>query len=263
MSIRRFAELVCGRIEFTRRLPSTSGSGLIRVSTRVGGLKYLFKTASHWDEELLSMAKLLVAPNEHVWDVGANVGLFSMAAAFHAGEGGSILSIEADIDAIALLHSTASNHWANHARISVLPVAISDDNGVVVFAIAQRARAANAIHGYGSSQMGGVSSVRAVPCMTLDRLLAFYPAPDVLKIDVEGAETLVLRGAREVLHQYRPKIYCEVNCNTAPVVCAWLKELGYAVWDGGGFVHGTRDPVSHATTNLVAIHSGEDKNRPS
>ncbi|WP_152207616.1 FkbM family methyltransferase [Marinobacter changyiensis] len=229
-NIGRIAEIVLGPLGFSRRLPQGSGGGLIRVSSRVGGLKYLFKASDRWDPELLDIAGTLVSRNDSVWDVGANVGLFSKAAAFHAGTQGIVLSIEADFDVIALLHATARRSSESEAKMTVLPVEIADRQGVLSFAIARRARAANAIEEFGSTQTGGgVSEVRTLPCMTLDSLLSHLPAPDVLKIDVKGAEILVLNGAKQILEQARPKVYCEVLAKTREQVCELFEGFGYVV----------------------------------
>jgi FkbM family methyltransferase len=251
--VRRLMERSVGRLVFTRRLPAASGRGLIRVSGRVGGLKYLFKSAKQWYPELLTVAETLVLRDSHVWDVGANVGLFSKAAAFHAGPGGSVLSIEADLDAVALLAATAKRKSNAESKVTVLPVAIADTQGVVTFAIARRARAANAISGFGSSQTGGLSELRTLPCMTLDSLLPHFPPPDVLKIDVEGAELLVLKGGLRVLGHVRPRIYCEVGTATRAEVCEFLLRLGYEVWNGSGYNHRVRNPVDDETSNIVAL----------
>lgn len=253
--IRRAMETVLGPLVFSRRLPQSAGSGFIRVSPKVGGLKYLFRGSDRWDPELLDIAATLVSRSDSVWDVGSNVGLFSKAAAFHAGSQGNVLSIEADFDVIALLNATARQSSENEAKMTVLPVAIADRQGVLSFAIARRARAANAIEGFGSTQAGGVSEVRTLPCMTLDSLLSDFPAPDVLKIDVEGAEILVLKGAKQVLTQARPRVYCEVSANTREQVCALLEGFGYAILEGKGFGHGVREQVTQRTLNIVALPS--------
>jgi hypothetical protein len=51
-------------------------------------------------------------------------------------------------------------------------------------------------------------------------------APDVVKIDVEGAEVQVLEGMRETLERHRPALICEVH-GTAPEVCDFLESRGY------------------------------------
>ena len=252
--VRRTAEVVLGSFIIKRRLPDTAGSALIVASAKVGGLKYLLKSSAKWDPELLTIAALLVRKGQSVWDVGANVGLFSKAAAFHAGAEGAVLSIEADVDAVVLLNRTCRYRAPSHADMTVLPVAVSDLVGFVQFDIAKRARAANSIHGFGSTQTGGVRESRTLPCVTLDSMLTQFRAPDVLKIDVEGAELEVLRGAAAVLGQPRPIIYCEVSALTRADVTGLLESCAYGLWDGCGFDGSLNSPrMSQATSNLVAI----------
>lgn len=251
--VRRLVEIALGPFVVRRKLPREAGAGLIAVSARVGGLKYLFKRALHWDPELLNVAAILVKDGQYVWDVGANVGLFSRAAAFHAGSNGQVLSIEADIDAVMLLNKTVKYNSPSHSKITVLPVAVSDSVGIVSFAIAKRARAANSIEGHGSTQTGGVREVRTLPCTTLDSLLQNITAPDVLKIDVEGAELRVLNGAGNVLQNIRPVIYCEVAENNKAEVTRLFASNGYRLWNGDSF-YGTSFPeIANAARNTVAI----------
>ncbi len=251
--VRRLAEVGLGPLIIRRRLPRAAGAGAIVVSGKVGGLKYLLKSARFWDPELLDIAAQLVKDGHSVWDVGANVGLFSKAAAFHAGAQGRVLSIEADLDAVALLNRTCRLRSPCHAEMTVLPAAISDSVGFVRFLIAKRARAANSIEGFGSTQSGGVKETRTLPCVTLDSLLGHFPAPHILKIDVEGAELGVLEGGGKVLGQFRPAIYCEVSREVRSEVTCLLQDHSYRLWDGSGF-DGTLHPgISLATHNTVAI----------
>ncbi|WP_240125144.1 FkbM family methyltransferase [Thermomonas alba] len=252
--LRRLAEIVFGPLVVLRRLPATSGGGRILVSGRVGGLKYLLKSAPRWDMPLLNVARALVKPGHVVWDIGANVGLFARAAAFHAGVDGFVLAVEADADVVRLLRKTAAMTEPGHARIDVLPVAVSDACGVVRFDIATRARAANAIHGFGSTQTGGVQETRLLPSLTLDALLDHFPAPGVLKIDVEGAELGVLAGARCLLTACRPMVYCEVQDYTRRQAVQLLEDGGYTVFDGDRFaVQGALLPVNDRTSNVIAL----------
>ncbi len=250
---RRIAERMLGSLVLHRRLPDDAGAGPIVVSGQVGGLKYLFKKAASWDPELVSIARLLVQPGDAVWDVGANVGLFSRAASYFAGSGGMVASIEADLDALSLLHKTSRHPAIGHADMVLVPVAINDSNGFVRFEIARRARAANAIHGFGSTQMGGVKESRIVPCVTLDYLLDHFVAPKVLKIDVEGAEIAVLAGADTTLGRARPAVYCEIGKATWQATVGTLVKRQYRCVDGRAFVCGELCDVTASTTNMVAI----------
>ncbi|MFT3755240.1 MAG: FkbM family methyltransferase [Pseudoxanthomonas sp.] len=237
-----------------RRLPIRAGGGVLYASGKVGGLKYLFKPADVWDPELLRIAGALVRSGDSVWDVGTNVGLFSKAAACLAGPTGAVLSVEADLDAVRLLNRTCRKHDPAHAEMTILPVAIGEETGVIRFAIAKRARAANAIEGFGSTQMGGVLEVRTLPCFTLDDLSSHFRPPDVLKIDVEGAECLVLRGATTILRDVRPLVYCEIQSASWHEVTSLLERHDYLLRDGEGFDGGLDcPPVDQHTSNLVAI----------
>lgn len=208
---RSVAERLFGSVVFSRHLPASSGGGKLIVSGKVGGLKYLFKSSNAWDPELLRVSSVLVRENDTVWDIGANVGLFAKSAAYLAGAGGCVYAIEADADAQVLLNRTISFASKDEAPITLLPVAVSNQVGWEIFAISRRARASNSLAGYGSSSTGGVLQRRTIPAVTLDKLLENFPPPDVLKVDVEGAEVKVFEGAKSILTTVRPMIYCEIS----------------------------------------------------
>ena len=249
-SLRRLAEWMFGRVILVRSLPAEAGGARIVVSARVGGLKYLFKASRQWDPELLCIVGVLVRPANSVWDVGANVGLFAVAAGHRAGPNGTVLAMEVHHDAFPLLFSTARRGGQG---LTVLPTAISQANGFVRFAIAKRARAANAIEDFGSTQTVGIFEIGTLPSRTLDSLLDHFPAPTVLKVDVEGADLAVLGGASRVLSKVQPRIYCEVTGQTREEATDLLRNIGYETFDGQSF--GTAHPraVGPETTNLAAV----------
>jgi len=253
--MRRLAEVVLGPVVVRRRLPVESGSGVLVVSGKVGGMRYLLKPSRQWDPDLLAIARLLVRTGDVVWDVGSNLGLFSKAAAFHAGPQGKVIAIEADSDAVALLNRSCHWHPAEHASLTVLPVAVSDRTGFLRFSIAKRARSANSIEGFGSTQTGGVAETRTVPCLTLDALLDDFPSPDLIKIDVEGAELNALRGGTRVLRDARPIVHCEVSSEASPAVTQLLKNHSYRLFDAADVARHTWGEVAEATYNTVAIPS--------
>jgi hypothetical protein len=80
--------------------------------------------------------------------------------------------------------------------------------------------------------MGGTREEIAVPVVTLDLLLDAFPPPNFIKIDVEGAEVLALRGAKRLLEAtQQPSLYIEVAGDKAPEVTEILHGAGYRIFD--------------------------------
>jgi len=230
--IRSLAEKVLGPLILARRMPEKLGGGKLVVSGRVGGLKFILKRAENWDPELLKIASILVKKNDVVWDIGANVGLFSKSAAYLSGPKGHVYAVEADADAQVLLRKTISHCDQREAGITLLPVAISDQLGWETFSISRRARASNSLSGYGSSSTGGILQNITVPAVSLDNMLTKFPPPDVLKIDVEGAELKVLKGGEKLMRTVRPRIYCEISSENSEELENIFNRHSYRFLDG-------------------------------
>jgi FkbM family methyltransferase len=242
-------EQVTHRLVVRRRLPAPFDAALIYASSE-GGLRYLRPRLHGIDPALLRLAAEVVQPGDVVWDIGANLGLFSFAAAVSAGPSGRVLAVEPDTVLVGLLRrSAAANH--DTAPVEVLAAAVSDDIGVARFHVARRNRSTSHLDGFGTTQTGGIRATDLVPTVTLDWLAARLPMPDVIKIDVEMAEMKVLVGGTNVLRTH-PTIICEVaECNAASVGCL-LTSHGYVLCDGDQPV-ASRIPTTVAPPNTLAI----------
>lgn len=250
MTLRRVAEKLSHRFVIPRRLPSPFNTRIF-TSTE-GGLRYLRPSLDRADPMLFRLADQLVEPGSVVWDIGANMGLFAFAAACKTGAAGRVIAVEADPYNANLLRRSVAIQPATSARVEVIPVAISDQVGIATFQIAQRNRATNALRGFGSSQMGGVREEQLVPTFTLDTIDEHLPAPDVLKIDVEGAEILALSGGRNVLER-QPVLICEVSKQNSSTVAQMLRAFGYEFFDAEDDQR--RSPVDDPPFNLLALPS--------
>ena len=190
-------------------------------------------------------------PGSVVWDVGANVGLLSVAAAQRAGPSGSVIAIEADIWLAGLMRKSGALQPATSAPIQVIPAAVSDWPSVASFHVAQRCRACNYLAGTeGSTQTGGTRETVSVLTITLDWLLEQQAAPKVLKIDVEGAESKVFRGAQRVLSEARPVIHCETRESSRDYITGTLLSYDYEMFDWDSR---PRARVDRACFNTLAI----------
>jgi FkbM family methyltransferase len=249
MLLRSALEQMTHRIVVRRRMPAPFAAARIYVSSE-GGLRYLGRGMARVDPALLQLAAETVRRGDTVWDIGANLGLFSFAAAVAAGPSGRILAVEADTTLVGLLRrSAAANHA--HAPVDVLPAAVSDQESVARFHIARRSRSTNYLDGFGTTQTGGVRSTQLMPTVTLDWLADHFPPPDVVKIDVEQAEMAVLAGGSRVL-ELATAIICEVAGRNSAAVRDLLKAHGYALYDGDQPT-GERMPVADAPPNTLAV----------
>lgn len=230
ITLRRIAERMARRLIFPRRLPASFGPGRILVSpdAMLSVAKWNLESV---DPTLFSAVRRLVRPGMKVWDIGANLGLFGFAAAWMAGPRGRVLLVEADPWLSSLLQRSARGlAGKGYAEVGVASCAITDHAGPVSFVIAARGRASNAISGSGHSQAGGVRETLIVGGSTLDQLLGVSFRPDLIKIDVEGVELSVLRGASATL-AHRPALLIEVSDQSKDEATAMLRAAGYCLYD--------------------------------
>ena len=233
--LRRLAEIASRGVVMRRRLPAALGGRPLYVSPECS-LRYWRRDLAKVDPILWHMADRYVSPGKVVWDIGANLGLFGFAAAHRASQ---VLLLEPDPWLAKLLRKSA----AHYSNVSVIQAAVADRCGVGTLHIAERARATNFLTGEGNTQTGGARRQEEVELVTLDSLPG--PAPDVVKIDVEGAELAVLRGAARILASARPIVICEVSGHRHSVTEA-LSD--YTLFNGDDGM-----PVSIACWNTVAI----------
>jgi len=151
---RRLLERSTRRLVFRRRLPAAFENAVLYVSP-AAGLRFLFRSMAKIDPPLLMAAHRLVRSGDVVWDIGANVGLFSVAAAVCAGPSGQVIAFEPDIWLAQLIWRTREVQPITSAQITVVPVAVASEISLRSFSIAARSRASNALSEYGTTQMGG------------------------------------------------------------------------------------------------------------
>ena len=156
------------------------------------------------------------------FDIGANVGYYSILASKLVGKNGSVVACEPVIRNLAFLQRHVVLNNADNVR--VLAFACSDENGTARFSLGP------------NSAMGQLVAERSnadvlVPTITLDKMAQELDLlPDVVKIEVEGAEMKVLKGGAKVLSRAKPTIFLSTHSNELRESCLkLLAEIGYAV----------------------------------
>lgn len=171
-----------------------------------------------------SFVKIL-KPGNTLFDVGANVGYYTVLGSRIVGDHGRVISFEPVAKNISFLY----RHMVlnNLRNVDIVSAACSDSNSLAVFSAGP------------TSSMGHIVSDRnylleneqkmLVPVVTLDAVSQKLDIlPNVLKIDVEGAEVEVLRGAANILSKNKPKIFLSVHSTDLRDEClALLLQYNY------------------------------------
>lgn len=228
--IRRLLEkLMRGRVRL-RKLPADAGGGKIYMSD-AGGLGALLKPMSKQDPVLINAAKFMVKPGNTIWDIGGNLGIFSAVSSYLSTSKGSVYTFEPDVEIIKLLRKTAQQQSPQNAAMNIVPSAVAKTTGLRQFHIAARARASNSFADYGNTQQGGVLETQTVVALSLDDCLQWLPKPDVVKIDVEGAEHELLFDSANLLRTARPIILCEVSIGNEEIISRAFLSNDYVMFD--------------------------------
>jgi len=182
-------------------------------------------------------------------DVGAHLGWYSLKAAKVVGPKGRVIAVEPNHETLLRLRDNIRASGAS-AVIVVAPVACSDSETTLTFYAAHRSNTgASSLSSANASGVGPIAASYQVRTRRLDDIVreAGVTRVDAVKIDVEGAEFLVLKGAVETLDRYRPVVSVELTDPTlksmgssAEEVMAFMRAHGYA-------------PTQHAEWNVVFV----------
>ena len=252
--LRRLALVFLGGRIFKRRLSVVDGANVIYADVKVGGLKYLRFNPVNIDRSLALASRLLVRQGDIVWDVGANLGLFTQLSAFHAGSSGHLYAFECNPEAYSLLNKSTRANRPGLAKIDIFCVAISNVTGIQNFDSSVDSGAASSLSGFGSSEKKKFRST-LVPTFKLDDLHGKILRPDVVKIDVEGAELLVLKGGENLIQVCRPLICLEVMPENWKEMSQFWLDQSYVFWPLDEFVLGNLHNRNKSSRNIVAIPS--------
>jgi FkbM family methyltransferase len=152
-----------------------------------------------YEPEIWQIAVQLVQPQDTIVDVGAYIGLYAIAFASRAGTKGHVIAIEPDPGNADLM---AANVKVNHLHnLQIMRVAAGEQSGEVLFAALNNSISHVAATGHHNPNLPAGAQSRGnltVPMVTLDVLLAGQRI-DFMKIDVEGFEEPVLKGAQSLL----------------------------------------------------------------
>jgi FkbM family methyltransferase len=191
------------------------------------GLKWIAGSSTHgcwigtYEQDKQAILQEFIQPGMNVFDIGANAGFYTLAFSRLTGSRGHVWAFEPLAEnAFNILRHLQLNRIHN---VTLLQAAASDKSGLIGFRI------------FESNSMGRISreiQEYQIPTISIDELVLVHgiPAPEVIKMDVEGAESLVLAGARQTLARARPIIFIALHGDDQARQCREILESsGYDI----------------------------------
>ncbi len=165
----------------------------------------------------------LLAPGAVFYDIGANVGFFTILGARLVGPAGRAIAFE---PVPACARAVARNIELNafeHAEIREAAVGAAGGRAQLLVV-----GEASWSHLASTGRHADVRAELDVEVVSIDELVGdgAIPPPDAVKIDTEGAELQVIAGMRATIERHHPAIVCELH-DTNAEFCALMAELGY------------------------------------
>jgi len=146
-------------------------------------------------------------PGMIFYDLGANIGFFTLLAARLVGEGGKVFSFEPDPENAARLRRNIQRN--DFTNVTVVDAGVWSVTQKLEFVAADFASPDHGIGRFVSTS--GLDLGTSIACVSLDDFCKYSPPPDGIKCDVEGAEVEALRGAEKLLQAKHPWIICEIH----------------------------------------------------
>lgn len=214
------------------------------ISNRVEGHRVL-----DYGGEQAYLSAMLSQLNEEdvLFDIGGNVGL----VALHAARRCHVVSFEPDPSFRGRLERNLSLN--PDLRLEVLPIAVSNADGAVTLYTDGAGGMSPSLR-HQRDEKGEVT----VEARSLDSLLAddHLPAPTVLKIDIEGAEILALRGATGLLNSAdAPRaLFLEIHPQMLGAFDATAEDVSQLV-EGAGYTQRIYEATRTGETHLILCRS--------
>jgi len=204
-----------------------------------------FTMSRSYEPEVVKTLKSILSERavESFWDIGANIGFYSWLLK-SLSPSTSVEAFEADPRNAELFRKTLLRN--SNAGVSLMELAISDHTGDTNFVVDNISGftgsvASSACYSLAATTYGGGKEMIVVKCASIDELRKTRSKISLIKIDVEGHEEAVVRGALNTFVRDRPHVIIECITETFDSVQRMLKEAGYVIRQIEGF-------------NYLAIH---------
>ncbi len=226
----------------------------VDLSDHVIGLSIL---RGHYEAAEIAFVRRQLHPGDVAVDVGAHIGFFTMQMAAAVGPSGSVYAFEPFAPNADLLErSLAENRFTDRAVFARAAVGARGGTATLTFPQETLNSGGAYLLCDGAAPLGG-NLTSAVPVVALDEVVTKRPVR-FIKIDVEGAEPQVLRGARRLLREDQPTILSELHPTqleraSGMTVDTFLQEVGQLGYRAHYFENGGPGAVIERAPQEVLI----------
>ncbi len=214
-------------------LPGTAR--LIRFSKNASIKKPYYSIASAVQKAMeryeINLFKRFVKPGMTVVDIGANIGVYTKIASDIVGPEGKVFAFEPEPENLIILKEKLTS--LKNRNVTLVPKALTDKIGQERLYIDEINLGNHSFSGKNILKGNGFVEVQTI---TLDKYFTKKGKVDLIKMDVQGAEGKIIKGARDLLIKHKPIIMIEfwpnglINCGSNPLdllIC--LQEFGFQI----------------------------------
>jgi len=182
----------------------------------------------YYELEIQQLMSAVLMPGDRFVDIGANIGMISLHAAYLVTEKGKVDCFEPNLECVEILKNNLSRNDIRH--VNVYPVGLSDSNGSLRLSLTSSHSGTATLAEVNES----IKSFEVEIAIGDDLVLSDPKQVKMIKIDVEGFELHVLKGLKRSLETFKPMLiteFVESHFQRAGTSGAeieiFLKELGY------------------------------------
>jgi len=236
--VHELAEMFFTSPEF-KNLQAARGAGQTYKSVELDGFR-MYVSEDDWsvgrhiaakrvhEPHVTLVIRRALRPDMTFLDIGANIGYYTLLAASLVGPGGRVFAFEPNPANVSLLH--LSTHTNGFDNVEIFPFALADAARLFLL----DSQGSNAITTPLERVAEGIASRSLIRSVVLDEVLNLDRL-DVIKIDVEGAEAMAVRGAARHIQRCRPAVFSEFSPPALGNISRVSGEEYLAWWFSAGY----------------------------
>ena len=230
---RKLAAFILDCLDDRRVLATRHGGFSLRVGNPIE--RWRAETLLTKEPETIRWLERTIAEDSVFYDVGANIGLYTLFACHLYSESVRAVCFEPEGLNFARLSRNLHDNGLSE-RVLAFPIGLGDEDGVGAFHLSEIG-AGRALHNAGTASAAGSPHRQGIVVKRLDDLLrgqALLPPPTHLKVDVDGPEHAVFLGAAETLALPELRhVLAEIADPHAEPVAAMLNAAGFRLIETG------------------------------